>query len=73
MKRQDLKEQPKNKLSPEHMCALEDAVERTSKATTVEISATHTRKYNQLEGNNKSSSTNLANKDKWLRTFQNEH
>ena len=48
------------------MRALEDAVETTSKATTVEISATHTRKYNQLKGNNKASSSNLVNKDKWV-------
>ena len=65
-KLQDLKEQLENKLTPEHMRALEDAVETTSKATTVEISATHTRKYNQLKGNNKASSSNLVNKDKWV-------
>jgi len=51
------------------MSALEDAVERTSKTTTVEISATHTRKYKQLKGNNKSSSTNLENKDKWAKNI----
>ena len=48
------------------MRALDDAVETTSKATTVEISATHTRKYNQLKGNKKASSRNLVNKDKWV-------
>ena len=65
-KLQDLKEQLENKLTPEHMRALEDAAETTSKATTVEISATHARKYNQLKGNNKASSSNLVNKDKWV-------
>ena len=65
-KLKDLKEQLENKLTQEHMHALEDAVETTSKATTVEISATHTRKYNQLKGNNKASSSNLVNKDKWV-------
>ena len=50
------------------MRALEDAVARTSKATTVEISATHTRKYNQLKGNNDSSS-NLVNKEKWVKNI----
>ena len=62
-------EQLENTLSPEHMRALEDAVKRTSKATIVEVSATHTRKYNQLNGNNKASSTNLANKDKWVKNI----
>ena len=44
------------------MRALEDAVETTSKATTVEISATHTRKYNQLKGNNEASNCKLVAK-----------